>query len=173
MTNETRIHEIRTSDSIAVVFHSPFGLWYSFGIPHSGFVITEQSAGWTAKQRGRFLSSGFSLSSHQGRRGPGRGGLFALLGNPLSPTLSPFVPHGEREDRSLSAAMRSAVEPQTNRPRPPSRPRLPHFRLGERGRRRGREIRASWDDLDRYWVGFFRHSITRSLRRQFCLLPLG
>src|SRR6266496_5758353 len=82
MTNEARIHEIRTSDSIAVVFHSPFGLWYSFGIPHSGFVITEQSAGWTAKQRGRFLSSGFSLSSHQGRRGPGRGGLFALLGNP-------------------------------------------------------------------------------------------
>jgi len=50
-----------------------------------------------------------------------------------------------------TAIRRSAPEPQTNRPRPPSRPRsrLPHLRL--RGRRRGREIRSACDDLARYW----------------------
>jgi hypothetical protein len=49
----------------------------------------------------------FSLSSHRGRRGLGRGGPSRLKVRrcvsgwiPLSPALSPFVPHGERECRS-------------------------------------------------------------------------
>ena len=40
MAKETPIHEIRTRQTKAVVFLSSFELWYSFGIRHSGFVIS-------------------------------------------------------------------------------------------------------------------------------------
>ena len=76
----------------------------------------------------------------------------APLRNRVSPRTGtvPRAGVSQRLAECNSAIQRGAAKPQPNPPRPPSRPRLPHFRLRERGRRRGRGIRATCDDLDRY-----------------------